>query len=159
METFGERLKHLRGRQSQAAFAALLGIPQVTLGNYERNRNQPRFELIQEICSRFEISVEWLLFGTGSMRREPVRPKPAGGTAGPPAELLEARLEELEREQRELNAERRELSAENRQLHRDKALLLETIGELRAVIARLEERERFLPAPERTDSPREPVAD
>lgn len=76
-----------------------------------------------------------------------------------PAELLEARLEELEREQRELNAERRELSAENRQLHRDKALLLETIGELRAVIARLEERERFLPAPERTDSPREPVAD
>ncbi len=65
MSSFGERLKKVRGGLTQAEFAALFGIPQVTLGNYERGRNEPRFDFIKQVCSRFEINVEWLLFGTG----------------------------------------------------------------------------------------------
>lgn len=78
MSSFGERLKKVRGGLTQAEFAALFGIPQVTLGNYERGRNEPRFDFIKQVCSRFEINVEWLLFGTGdkkeSMGHLPAQP-------------------------------------------------------------------------------------
>lgn len=78
MSSFGERLKKVRGGLTQAEFAALFGIPQVTLGNYERGRNEPRFDFIKQVCSRFEINVEWLLFGTGdkkeSMGHPPAQP-------------------------------------------------------------------------------------
>lgn len=131
MDTFGERLKFVRGRQSQAAFAALFGIPQVTLGNYERNRNEPRFELIRRICIHFGINVEWLLFGTGAMRSG--QPASGADTAVP-----DARLAALEEERRGLDAERRGLSEENRRLHREKADLLERNAELRERVARLE---------------------
>lgn len=138
METFGERLRQLRGSQSQATFASLLGIPQVTLGNYERNRNQPRFELIKEICTRFEICPEWLLFGT-----DPMRP---GGEDEPDRETrgaslprkMEARCAALETQLCEVSKERRELSEENRRLHCEKAALLERNAELRESLARLE---------------------
>lgn len=46
MKTFGERLKSLRGKASQAAIAEALGIPQTTLSNYERNKNEPNFALL-----------------------------------------------------------------------------------------------------------------
>lgn len=71
MSSFGDRLKEVRGELTQAEFADILGIPQVTLGNYERGRNEPRFEFIEKVCSRFEINVEWLLFGTGNRRGGP----------------------------------------------------------------------------------------
>lgn len=76
MSSFGERLKKVRGGLTQAEFAALFGIPQVTLGNYERGRNEPRFDFIKQVCSRFEINVEWLLFGTGD-KQESMRHSPA----------------------------------------------------------------------------------
>lgn len=51
--------------------------------------------------------------------------------------ILERRLETLEEEWKEL-------LSENRQLHRDKAELLKELGELRATVARLEERKNRL---------------
>ncbi|WP_300707297.1 S24 family peptidase [uncultured Desulfovibrio sp.] len=93
MSSFGDRLKEVRGELTQAEFADILGIPQVTLGNYERGRNEPRFEFIEKVCSRFEINVEWLLFGTGNRRGGPA------GTAKPTCDvdlimipMVEARL-------------------------------------------------------------------
>lgn len=67
MSSFGERLKLVRGSLSQAEFSKRLGIPQVTLGNYERDRNEPKFETLKKICSLFGIKSDWLLFGVGSM--------------------------------------------------------------------------------------------
>lgn len=79
MSSFGERLKIVRGKLTQAEFASLFGIPQVTLGNYERGRNEPRFEFIKQVCSRFEINVEWLLFGTGDKKE--CLPHPSGAAS------------------------------------------------------------------------------
>ena len=144
MNTFGDRLRIIRGKQSQADFSAILGIPQVTLGNYERGRNQPRFELIEKICSLFEINVSWLLFGKGAMHlddiRSPLLHSESSQVSAPEAACtcctkLENKLEKLE-------LQRDEVVAENRQLHRDKEALLRENGELREKVARLEERKR-----------------
>lgn len=70
METFGSRLKHARGSLSQASLAARLGIPQTTLSNYEKGRNEPNFAMLFQICIELDINIEWLLYGKGPMRRD-----------------------------------------------------------------------------------------
>ena len=40
MNTLGERIKLLRGDTTQAVFAASLGIPQMTLSNYETGKRE-----------------------------------------------------------------------------------------------------------------------
>ncbi|WP_035060614.1 XRE family transcriptional regulator [Desulfovibrio sp. 6_1_46AFAA] len=67
MNTLGERIKFLRGETSQAAFAASLGIPQMTLSNYETGKSEPKLVLIKALCERFRLNTDWLLFG-----REPM---------------------------------------------------------------------------------------
>lgn len=111
MKTFGERLRHLRGSQSQAALAAKLGIPQMTLGNYERDRNEPKFAVIDKICSLFEVSPEWLLFGRGPLRpteREEAEASaravvPPSAAACPRCVRLENELEQEREERRRVN--------------------------------------------------------
>ena len=61
----GQRLKDIRGAQSQDAMSKLLGIPQTTWSNYEKGRNKPDLALIDKICTDFGVSLEWLLFGKG----------------------------------------------------------------------------------------------
>ena len=41
MQELGERIRHVRGRMSQEAFAGLLGISKGALGGYERGENCP----------------------------------------------------------------------------------------------------------------------
>ena len=41
MQKLGERIRHVRGRMSQEAFAGLLGISKGALGGYERGENCP----------------------------------------------------------------------------------------------------------------------
>ncbi len=53
MNSFGNRLKELRGETSQADLAADLELKQTTLSNYERGRNEPNFETLQKLCSHF----------------------------------------------------------------------------------------------------------
>ncbi len=70
MITLGERIRSLRGDTSQAVFAASLGIPQMTLSNYETGKSEPKFSLIDTICTNFKVNADWLLFGRGPMRTE-----------------------------------------------------------------------------------------
>ena len=67
MNTFGDRLKFLRGSMTQASLAALLGIRQTTLSNYERCRNEPNYATVLSICSHFGVCPEWFVFGSGPM--------------------------------------------------------------------------------------------
>lgn len=101
MDTFGSRLRQLRKPESLEDFAARFGIPPGTMGNYERDRNQPPFDLISRLCSHFGVSPEWLLFGTGPKLREanpaqeagnvlPIEAKPGEGVISVP--LVSARL-------------------------------------------------------------------
>lgn len=147
MNTLGDRLKQLRGNTRQADLAAALGMAQTTLSNYETGRNEPSIEVLRTFVSHFSVNLRWLMFGEGPIREgEDAEPKSAeplssGQAITQPREESFAKLErelELERE------ERRELAAENRRLYREKEELLKELGELRATVARLEERKNRL---------------
>jgi transcriptional regulator with XRE-family HTH domain len=68
MDTLGSRIKHIRGRESQEAFAARVGISKGAIGGYERDENSPSAEAVLKICRSDNISVEWLMTGEGVMR-------------------------------------------------------------------------------------------
>jgi len=70
MNTLGERIRFLRGKDTQEAFAVKLGVSKGALGGYERNENSPGADVILKICSATDISVEWLMTGNGPMRSE-----------------------------------------------------------------------------------------
>ena len=131
MKTFGERLKSLRGKASQAAIAEALGIPQTTLSNYERNKNEPNFALLDRICSIFSVNVEWLLFGRGPIRSAPSGPE-SHACMDRNDSTVNRQVAEIKAELEQERQERRELSLENRHLWRENA-------ELRERTARLEE--------------------
>lgn len=68
MQKLGERIRHVRGRMSQEAFAGLLGISKGALGGYERGENCPNADVILTICKKCRINVSWLMSGTGAMQ-------------------------------------------------------------------------------------------
>lgn len=60
-ESFGIRLKTLRGNASQSAFAEKLGIKQTTYSAYERGRMEPSASIIVLISRNANVSADWLL--------------------------------------------------------------------------------------------------
>lgn len=128
MESLQERLKAVRGAMTQSEFATRLRTPLTTLGRYERGTNMPDLEFIINVCSVFDISPGWLLFGRGAMRER--HKELSSGCDCRQCPLL---LKDLDEER----AERRELSAENRQLYAENRRLLQENGRLREELARL----------------------
>ena len=63
----GSRIKQIRGTMSRAEFAGQLGIHPQTLYMYEKGKRVVDVELVQQICSKFAVSVEWLIFGEGKL--------------------------------------------------------------------------------------------
>lgn len=47
-------------------FAELLGTSESNIRNY-RNGKMPKFDFIQKVCDKFEISYEWFILGKGKM--------------------------------------------------------------------------------------------
>ena len=88
----------------------------------------PDLEFIINVCSVFDISPGWLLFGRGAMRER--HKELSSGCDCRQCPLL---LKDLDEER----AERRELSAENRQLYAENRRLLQENGRLREELARL----------------------
>lgn len=68
MSTLGERIKRIRGDETQASFATRIGISKAALGGYERDENSPSADVISKICTKDNISPKWLIMGTGKMR-------------------------------------------------------------------------------------------
>lgn len=60
----GLRLIHIRGRLSQAAFAAKCGIHKNTLGHYERNERGPDACFLTALAY-MGVNINWILTGTG----------------------------------------------------------------------------------------------
>ena len=129
MESLQERLKAVRGAMTQSEFATRLRTPLTTLGRYERGANMPDLAFIINVCTIFDVSPEWLLFGRGVMR-EQSKEYPSSGCGCRQCPLV---LNELDEER----TERRELSVENRQLYAENRKLLQENGRLREELARL----------------------
>ncbi len=68
----GERIRQLRGRRTQVAFAALLGMKQPQLARYEAGR-QPDVQVLTKIAKTCGVTVDWLLTGEGPESRGIVR--------------------------------------------------------------------------------------
>jgi transcriptional regulator with XRE-family HTH domain len=67
--TLGERLRLVRGAESQKAFAAALGVHENTVSNAER-RNSATQDYLQRLAEVRNINLHWLLTGHGAMRME-----------------------------------------------------------------------------------------
>lgn len=65
MNSFGARLKTLRGNTSGKAFAAKLGVNRQTLYRYERGERIPDIGFIQSVSSITGTSAQWLISGEG----------------------------------------------------------------------------------------------
>lgn len=66
MNTFGERLKTIRGTMTQVDFAKSLGVTQRAIVNYEKLNRIPRGNIIRKICENYGINEIWLLTGEGN---------------------------------------------------------------------------------------------
>src|SRR4029079_6401952 len=65
--TLGERLRLVRGAESQKAFAAALGVHENSVANAER-RNSATQDYLLRIAEVRRINLHWLLTGHGTMR-------------------------------------------------------------------------------------------
>ncbi|MBS5375504.1 helix-turn-helix domain-containing protein [Bilophila wadsworthia] len=149
MDTLGKRIKLARGKVSQDAFSRSIQVSKGSLGFYERDENLPNSDTILKICSLTGVRIEWLLTGKGPMRDgenniEGTATHESAITPSPSTPSAEWSLTKLERELELEKEERRELAVENRRLYREKEELLKELGELRATVARLEERKNRL---------------
>lgn len=75
METIGTRIRDLRGTQTQAEFATQLMVSKNTIGMYERGERRPEAEVLARMHEVLGVDINWLLTGSGRMRRdeEPVK--------------------------------------------------------------------------------------
>jgi transcriptional regulator with XRE-family HTH domain len=67
-----ERLLFLRKslKKNQIPFAKELGVSQAAYQNYERGLTDTPLSLIRTICDEYKISINWLVYGEGSMESD-----------------------------------------------------------------------------------------
>ena len=63
-----ERLAEVRGERSQRQFARDLGVFQQNVNRYE-NGTTPHTDFLITLCTKENISLDWLVLGKGRMRR------------------------------------------------------------------------------------------
>lgn len=61
MSIFSDRLRELRGNESQASFAAEIGLNRVQYAKYESSKNAPSIDVLATICRTHACSADWLL--------------------------------------------------------------------------------------------------
>lgn len=67
MNSIGNRLKSIRGKQSGEEFSKLLGTHLQTIYRYERGERKPDIDFIQLVSKKTGVSIEWLITGEGLM--------------------------------------------------------------------------------------------
>ncbi len=137
MNTLGERIKQLRGKNTQIWLAKQLSIPPTTLSNYENGKSELNFAMIEAITTIFKVNTDWLLFGRGPMRREEACAVSRAQASEPGRETC-ARCAKLEEKLDRVERQRDALMEENRQLWKKAEALQAEMGELKARLARLE---------------------
>lgn len=66
----GERIRKIRETEglSQRVFSSSIKIGQSTLAMFEKGQREPKSIHIEQICSKYNISEEWLRTGKGEMK-------------------------------------------------------------------------------------------
>ena len=64
-DMIGEKLKKLRGSETQTIFGARFGISRNTVMRYESGERQPDAGFIAAICKEYGINAHWLITGEG----------------------------------------------------------------------------------------------
>ena len=59
--TLANRLRELRGVQSQTEFAAKIGVNQTSYSSWERGSKDPAAQTLAKIASTFGVTTDWLL--------------------------------------------------------------------------------------------------
>ena len=65
LEAIGHRIESLRGKLSQADFAAKLGVDRKTVGTWERGERLPDTRALLGLWSEFDADPAWVLTGKG----------------------------------------------------------------------------------------------
>ncbi len=78
----------------------MLELPEGTVRNYEHGTSQPKFDALCQISQKLRISLDWLVFGEGAMKREGVAAESSSQSADATGGVVELkrRVAELEGE-------------------------------------------------------------
>lgn len=65
----GERLRELRSRlkKTQAEMGRILGLKRSSFGKYETMENFPSLKLLHSLATRFNVSLDYLICGRGTL--------------------------------------------------------------------------------------------
>ncbi|MCL1939573.1 MAG: helix-turn-helix domain-containing protein [Desulfovibrionaceae bacterium] len=67
----GKRITQLRGKISREEFVEGLGIHAQTLYMYEKGKRQPDLGTLRNICDKYHVSADWLIFGDNEQQEQP----------------------------------------------------------------------------------------
>lgn len=84
--TLGERLKAVRGNETQKQLAADLEVTTNTYAAYERNERTPGAHFLEAVCRRFQVNPAWLLLGEGQQKQPRVKLQTEQDAPFPPRE-------------------------------------------------------------------------
>lgn len=68
--TVGDRLRQIRGMKTLQEFAEKLEVGGSNISNVENGRSKLSTDLAMRIAKVYEVSLDWLLMGEGTMKRE-----------------------------------------------------------------------------------------
>lgn len=91
MGTLQERLKLVRSAMTQSELAAQMEVPTNTVGRYERGEFRPDLLFLQKLCTKFDVSLDWLVLGIGEKKLSAKSKDSAAATCSNCLELI-ARL-------------------------------------------------------------------
>ena len=80
----GDRIKQLRGKESQGTFGTRFGISRNTVMRYESGDRKPDTDFIVAVCEAYNINAHWLLTGDGPEKLDQQNGLPAAKTAADP---------------------------------------------------------------------------
>lgn len=73
----GDRIRKVRGDMSAPEFCENLDTHKNTLYGYEKGKTIPNQDFLVKLCKEFDVNPEWLLLGTGPMRKGDDTPHPS----------------------------------------------------------------------------------
>lgn len=70
---FGKRLKDIRKslKYTQEEMAVRLDIPCRTYASYERDENKPSYFMLDNLCKKENVNLNWFIAGEGNMFNAP----------------------------------------------------------------------------------------